>query len=102
MAVQLKNVAPTYEQLVAFLQSSYYCEFNLANFQRKNRKFFKFSIFDNTLFFMRSRISKHSVKIQVQSDNYFRVTSSKVPGVFELHALSGRELVTKMLHHELF
>ncbi len=101
MLKHAKKENPTLEQLVAFNSSSYYTHYSTANFQRKYRKHFKFSLLSDCLFSITSKATKHSLKIEVQENNYFRLSSTKKGVVCDVCALSTRELVEKIIYHEL-
>ncbi len=97
----LQKSNPTTEQLFAYTESKFIKSFTLVNFQRKYRKFFKFQIFSEELFFINSKISKHSLKILVQDKTRFIVTTSKNSNTYEFSAVNDKEFINKLLQYDL-
>lgn len=96
-----KTEFPTVAQLQEFNNSLYHTFFSLPNFQRKYRKFFKFSILSLTSFSMHFKGSKHGLRVTVNEENYYSVKSTKTPHLHELNCLSQRELIEKIIKHDL-
>lgn len=101
MAVKPVLVAPSVEQLIAFCEKKFIKQFELSNFQRKYRKFFKFNIVCSQLFFLKSKISKHSIRITVSDGCRFLVTSSKNTNVYEFTIINDKEFIEKLIKHDL-
>ena len=94
-------VAPTVEQLIAFSEKKFIKQFQISNFQRKYRKFFKFNIIGSDFFYLKSKISKHSIRITVSDGCRFLVTTSKNTNVYEFTIINNKELIDKLIKHEL-
>ncbi len=75
--------------------------FESRAFQRKFRKFFKFSFVYDNLFYMRSKITFNSMTLSYV-DNRFKVINSAFKSVnFEFTASSSKELINKLIKHDL-
>jgi hypothetical protein len=92
----------TLDGLINFNRSSYFTHFELSNFQRKYRKFFKFDILSVDRFFMRSKITNHSISVTVVCVHRFKVTYTNWIGSYEFTALSGREFIEKLIKHQIY
>lgn len=102
MSIRKKVPKKTIEQLIDFNSSRYYSEFNLVQFQRKYRKFYKFSIISDKLFFMTSKITLHSLKVENLRENRFICTYTGYNSSWEFTALSGREFIEKIVKHNIY
>ena len=71
MCIKIKKTEVTLEMLLSYCESKFIKEFDLCNFQRKYRKFFKFNVVSNDLFFIKSKISKHSMRLALVDINKF-------------------------------
>lgn len=90
------------EELIVFNNALYYVFFDLRHFQRKYRKFFKFSILSETNFGMHFKHSKHGIRVEVKPDGYFHVFSTKSTHLYEFNCITSREFIDKLIKHELF
>ena len=96
-----KNDKLSIESLEIELNASYYVFFDLHQFQRKFRKYFKFSIISNTCFFIHFKATKHGLRIDILENNYFKIKSTKSIHTFEVTAITSRELLEKIIKHNL-
>lgn len=96
-----KNNNLSIETLKSELEASYFVFFDLLQFQRKFRKYFKFSIISSTCFFIHFKATKHGLRIDILEDNYFKVKSTKSIYTFEVTAITSRELLEKIIKHNL-
>lgn len=96
-----KNEQYTIERLKIDLEASYYVFFELSQFQRKFRKYFKFSILSKDCFFMHFKTTKHGLRIDILENNYFKIQSTKSIHTFEFTAITSRELLEKIIKHNL-
>ena len=94
-------VTPTLGDLKLFVNKKYIKEFDLINFQRKFRKFFKFSKCGSSLFFMKSKITKHTLRVEILEDDRYLVKSSKNIRTFEFNAINDKEFIEKLIKHDL-
>ena len=92
----------TVENLILFNQSRFYTHFKVSNFQRKYRKFFKFRILSDKLFFLTSKITLHSIKVKVVDLNRYRLTYTNFNGTIEVSATSSHDLVEKIVKHQIY
>jgi len=96
-----KNKEYTIERLKVDLEASYYVFFELSQFQRKFRKYFKFSILSSTTFFIHLKATKHGLRIDILENNYFKIQSTKSIHTYEFTAITSRELLEKIIKHNL-
>jgi len=96
-----KNKEYTIERLKSELNASYYVFFYLHQFQRKFRKYFKFSKIFSTCFFIHLKATKHGLIIDILENNYFKIKSTKSIHTFEVTAITPRELLEKIIKHNL-
>ncbi len=102
MIIKKRVPKKTVQDLVLFNQSRFYTHFEVSNFQRKYRKFFKFRILSDKLFFLTSKITLHSIKVEVVDTNRYKLTYTNFDGSFEVSAASSRCLVEKMVKHQIY
>lgn len=102
MKLKSKHSKFTLELLQQQLSTSYYVTFNVVSFQRSYRKFFKFSNWHDGTFSMHSKSTGHGCVITVSANNYFEVGYSTTNIKYSLNCLSNRELLEKLLKHNLF
>lgn len=102
MSKHSKKFQRSLEGLIKFNSSSYYTHFELCNFQRKYRYFFKFSILCPEKFLLRSKITKHSICITIVDINRYQVTYTTRGGYIEFTAYSGREIIEKLIKHQIY
>lgn len=79
-----------------FIATKRKTKINIKSFIRNNRQIFKFTQTQNVLF-CRSKVSKNTLKLIFQDDNYINVYSSNTPNaVFSFYAQYEIELLQKL------
>ena len=96
-----KNNNLSIETLKSELETSYFVFFDLLQFQRKFRKYFKFTILCSTTFFIHYKPTKHGLRIDILEDSYFKIQSTKSIHTYEFTAITSRELLEKIIKHNL-
>lgn len=92
----------TIDNLNDFLSKSYDVDFDLKTFQRKFRKFYKFSIVSENLFSIKSKLTGNSLMIWVLDNNYFELRHTAHSHLFLFNCLSGSELIKKLIKHNIY
>lgn len=102
MCAKKKKVNLSLSDLLELNASTYTKEFNLRAFQRKYRKVFKFSTIRENYFVFTSKITGLSCAVDIEPNNYFIVKRSFNPHLFSLCCLNQKELIEKLIKHNLY
>lgn len=89
----------TIQDLIDFNNSTYNVDFNIRKFQRKYRKFFKFSIISDELFIIVSRISGQTIRVFLSKDNYFECYTSSSVHLYLFKRYTISDFVNKLLKY---
>lgn len=97
----------TKDDLIKFLETCNNIDFSLLSFQRKFRKFYKFSIISDTLFCMTSKITCNSILVSIEIDNdnglsYFKCAYSFNDKEFNFPLITSKDFVLKLIKHDIF
>ncbi len=98
---KLLKKSVTLSELDKFNREAYAVKFDVIQFQRKYRKFYKFSIISLELFCMTSKITGKSLMIKVIPDDYLEVRYSFHEYVYLVPLSTSKDLVQKLIKHNL-
>ena len=101
MALNVKNKYLYLIDLIVYNNALYEVLFCLNHFQRAYRRFYRFSIVSNSFFTMKSKITDRVISIKILPDKYFLVSQSFNPHTYTLRASTGKELINKLIKHNL-
>lgn len=100
-AKKKKKEVLSVELLKIHINGLYKTDFCIKSFQRNFRPFFRFDIVSDTRVILKSKITKMNINITLVDVNRFQIQYSFNPYKFEFSANSPRELVEKLVKHNL-
>ncbi len=95
------KIVMTVEDLQEFNNNSYDQEFEIRKFQRKYRKFFKFSIVSNYLFSIKSKITGTHCMIWILENHYLEIRHTNSKHLYTLKVSTSKTLIEKLIKHNL-
>lgn len=99
----------TLQELQLFLEQTNNIDFSLLSFQRKFRKFYKFSIINENLFSMRSKITNNNILVKIQPPDqilsyayYISINYSFNNHAYYFPVTTSKELIQKLIKHKIY
>jgi len=97
-----KTKSKSLQELQDFNNGSFATFFCSRSFQRKYRKFYKFSFLDDNHFSMSSKVSLNTLKIVVESNYYFKINYTTNGNTYNFKAYSAKELISKIIRYGIY
>ncbi|QZK98181.1 hypothetical protein [Flavobacterium psychrophilum] len=102
MKKKQKKTSTTLNELIVFNNALYKVLFCPKKFQRQYRRFFKFSASNEHTIYLKSKTTKNTIKIKIEGEDYYLVSYSGTIHGYLLYAVSQKELIQKMIKHNIY
>lgn len=97
-----KNELKYLNELTTSVNALYCVSFKIISLQRILRPYFKFTIASNEVFFIKSKLSNRSFRVELQSGDYIYVTDKWKRFQYLFYSPTVKDFLQKLIKHKLY